>query len=41
MEKKKEIKEFEITHTPLKSEIVDILLDSILKRRAELLRRLA
>jgi hypothetical protein len=40
-EKKKEKKEAEITHTPLKSDIVDLLIDSLLKRRAELFRRLA
>ena len=39
--KELEIKEIEITHTPLKSEIVDLLLESLLKRRAELFTRLA
>jgi hypothetical protein len=38
---KKEKKEVEITHTPLKSDLADMLLESLLKRRAELFTRLA
>jgi hypothetical protein len=40
-ENKKEKKEIEITHTPLKSDLADMLLESLLKRRAELFTRLA
>jgi len=38
---KKEVKEVEIILTPLKSDLVDMLFESLLKRRAELFTRLA